>query len=44
VEIYQPEELTKFFAVCETEERLIFHVFLCTRFREREVATLTLRQ
>ena len=41
VEIYQPEELTKFFAACEPEERLIFQVFLCTGFREREVATLT---
>jgi hypothetical protein len=28
VEIYQPEELTKFFAGCEPEERLIFQVFL----------------
>ncbi len=41
VEIYQPEELTKFFAACEPEERLIFQVFLRTGFREREVATLT---
>lgn len=28
VEIYQPEESTKFFAGCEPEERLIFQVFL----------------
>ena len=40
VEIYQPEELKPFFAVCNPEERLIFQVFLCTGFREREVATL----
>jgi integrase/recombinase XerD len=40
VEIYQPEELKPFFAVCNPEERLIFQVFLCSGFREREVATL----
>jgi integrase len=40
VEIYQPEELKAFFAVCNAEERLIFQVFLCTGFRDREVATL----
>jgi integrase len=40
VEIYQPEELKPFFAVCNPEEKLIFQVFLCTGFREREVATL----
>jgi integrase/recombinase XerD len=40
VEIYQPEELNRFFAACTPEERLIFQVFLCTGFREREVATL----
>ena len=41
IEIYQPEELKKFFAACNPDERLIFQVFLCTGFREREVATLT---
>jgi len=41
VEIYQPEELTRFFAACKPDERLIFQVFLCAGFREREVATLT---
>ena len=41
VEIYQPEELKKFFAACNDEERLLFQVFLCTGFRNREVATLT---
>jgi integrase/recombinase XerD len=40
IEIYQPEELKPFFAACDPEERLIFQVFLCTGFREREVATL----
>ncbi|HUB00083.1 MAG TPA: tyrosine-type recombinase/integrase [Terracidiphilus sp.] len=40
IEIYQPEELKAFFAACDPDERLIFHVFLCTGFREREVATL----
>jgi integrase len=40
IEIYQPEELKAFFAACNSEERLIFQVFLCTGFREREVATL----
>jgi integrase/recombinase XerD len=41
IEIYQPEELKTFFAACNPDERLIFQVFLCTGFREREVATLT---
>jgi integrase len=40
IEIYQPEELKRFFAVCDPDERLIFQVFLCTGFREREVSTL----
>ncbi len=40
IEIYQPEELKAFFAACNPEERLVFQVFLCTGFREREVATL----
>jgi integrase/recombinase XerD len=40
IEIYQPEELKKFFDACDPEERLVFQVFLCTGFREREVATL----
>lgn len=37
IEICQPEELKAFFAACNPEERLIFQVFLCTGFREREV-------
>jgi integrase len=40
IEIYQPEELKKFFDSCDPDERLVFQVFLCTGFREREVATL----
>jgi integrase len=40
VEIYQPEELSRFFRACLPEERTLFQVFLCTGFREREVATL----
>jgi len=40
VEIYQPEELNRFFAACTPEEKLLFQIFLCTGFREREVATL----
>jgi integrase len=40
VDIYQPEELTKFFAACTDDERLLFQVFLGTGFREREVANL----
>ena len=40
VEMYQPEELKPFLAACDPEERLIFQVFLCTGFREREVANL----
>jgi integrase/recombinase XerD len=41
VEIYQPEELNRFFAACTPEEKLLFQIFLCTGFREREVATLS---
>jgi integrase/recombinase XerD len=41
VEIYQPEELKKFFDASGPEERIIFQVFLCTGFREKEVATLS---
>lgn len=36
IEIYQSEELKTFFAPCNPEERLLFQVFLCTGFRERE--------
>jgi integrase/recombinase XerD len=40
IEIYQPEELKKFLDACNPEERMIFQVFLCTGFREKEVSTL----
>jgi len=36
-EIYEKEELTKFFAACDTEERLWFEFFLMTGMREQEV-------
>ena len=41
IEIYQPEELEKFFAVCSDDERLLFQVFLFTGFRSQEVMTMT---
>jgi integrase len=41
VEVYEQEELKRFFAACEPDERLLFQVFLCTGFRSQEVATLT---
>jgi len=41
VEIYEREELTRFFKACTPEERLIFQVFLCSGFRSREVSCLT---
>jgi integrase len=40
VTIYEPEELTKFFAACNAEEKLLFQVFLFSGFRAREVSTL----
>lgn len=41
IEMFTDDELTKFFAACDDEERLTFQVFLATGFRDREVATLT---
>lgn len=41
VEIYEPEELKRFFTACEPEERLIFQAFLCSGFRSRELSCLT---
>jgi len=41
VEIYEPEEITKFFAACDAEEKLVFQTFLCTGFRSRELSCLT---
>ena len=39
VAIYEPEEISKFFAACDKRELLIFQTFLCTGFRSRELAT-----
>lgn len=41
VEIYEPEEVSKFFAACDAEEKLVFQTFLCTGFRSRELSCLT---
>jgi site-specific recombinase XerD len=41
IEIYQPEELEVFFAVCNNDERLLFQLFLFTGFRSKEIMTLT---
>lgn len=41
IEIYEREELTRFFKACTPEERLIFQVFLSSGFRPREVSCLT---
>jgi integrase/recombinase XerD len=41
VEIYEPEEINRFFAACDSEERLVFQTFLCSGFRSRELACLT---
>jgi len=40
VEIHEQEELQRFFAACDSYERLLFQLFLFTGFRSREVATL----
>lgn len=39
-EVYEHEELKKFFAACDDRERNLFMVFLYTGFRHMEVATL----
>ena len=41
IEIYQPEEMEKFFAACRNDERLLFRTFLFTGFRFQEIMTLT---
>jgi integrase/recombinase XerD len=41
VEIYESEEITKFFKACDAEERLVFQTFLCSGFRSRELSCLT---
>ena len=40
IDVYTDEEIQKFFAVCSDDERLLFEVFLCTGFRDREVSHL----
>lgn len=40
IEKYESEELADFFKACGPRDRLIFQVFLCTGFREGEVANL----
>lgn len=40
IEAYTPEELRKFFAACNDDERTLFQVFLCTGFRAEEISTL----
>ncbi len=40
VEVYTEEEMQKFFAACTDDERLLFQVFLCTGFRDKEVVHL----
>ena len=41
IEIYQPEEMEKFFAACSNDERILFRMFLFTGFRFQEIMTLT---
>lgn len=40
IEVYTEEQMQKFFAACTDDERLLFQVFLCTGFRDKEVAHL----
>lgn len=40
IEVYTEEEMQKFFAACSDDERLLFQVFLCTGFRDKEVVHL----
>ncbi|MDX6459455.1 MAG: hypothetical protein QOE55_3152, partial [Acidobacteriaceae bacterium] len=40
-ETYEPEELTRLFATCTSEERLLFRFLLYSGFREQEVTYLT---
>jgi integrase len=40
IEVYTNEEIEEFFAACTDDERLLFEVFLCTGFRDREVSHL----
>lgn len=40
IKVYTQQEMQKFFAACTDDERLLFQVFLCTGFRDREVVHL----
>lgn len=40
IEIYSNDEIKKFFDACTDDEALLFKVYLCTGFRNREVSTL----
>lgn len=40
IEVYTEEQVQKFFTACTDDERLLFQVFLCTGFRDKEVAHL----
>ena len=40
IEVYTDEEIEQFFAACCDDERLLFQVFLCTGFRDKEVSHL----
>jgi len=40
-ETYEPDELTRLFAACSPEERLLFRFLLYSGFREQEVTYLT---
>ena len=42
-EVYEREELDKFFSACTVDERLVFQFFLLTGMREKEVAYATWR-
>jgi integrase len=41
VEIYERDELKRFFEACTPEEKVVFQVFLCSGFRSRELSCLT---
>jgi len=40
IEVYTEDQIRRFFAACTEEESLLFQVFLCTGFRDKEVAHL----
>jgi integrase len=40
VEVFEQEDLDKFFAACTPEEWLLFQMFLCTGLREQELTHL----